>query len=170
MYKNSFDQLLKSIEISNPDEPLKNRFESDSETSLLNPYSKVTCFILYLYSMEFGDPPLYAEANRIARDMDMDYLKYLGPFLRVLSACTNYAEINRDGNDKKKTGQEIQNEMIGNPSIVDCNLSGAFMLFRGVKLLPEHLMKWEFGIGQRYNMPGNSSCSENLMVALQFAL
>lgn len=60
--------------------------------------------------------------------------------------------------------------MIGNPSVVENNLAGAFMLFRGVKLLPEHLMKWEFAIGDCYNMPGNSSCSESLQVALQFAL
>lgn len=35
------------------------------------PYSKVTCLILYLYSMELGTPPLYYEANRVARDMDL---------------------------------------------------------------------------------------------------
>lgn len=94
-YKVSFNNLKQMIEIEQADEPLKNRFKADSEISLLNPYSKITCFILYLYSMEFGDPPLYAEANRVARDMDMAYLESLGPFLRALSACTNYAEINR---------------------------------------------------------------------------
>ena len=31
---------------------------------LVCPYSNVTCLILYLYSMEFGSPPLYAELNR----------------------------------------------------------------------------------------------------------
>jgi len=42
----------------------------DPELGLLNPHSKVTCFILYLYSMEFGHPPLYSEMNRVARDLD----------------------------------------------------------------------------------------------------
>ena len=43
----------------------------DPEIGLNNPYSKVTCFILYLYSMEFGTPPLYSELNRVAREMDL---------------------------------------------------------------------------------------------------
>ena len=51
----------------------------DPELALFDPYSKVTCFIMYLYSMEFGTPALYSELNRVARDMDMTQLKNLGP-------------------------------------------------------------------------------------------
>ena len=75
VYKNTFNSLLESVKIKEPNEPVINKFESSSEISLRNPYSKITCFILYLYSMEFGNPPLYAEANRVARDMDLKYLK-----------------------------------------------------------------------------------------------
>ena len=41
--------------------------DPDPVLGLWNPYSKVTCIILYLYSMELGTPTLYAEANRVAR-------------------------------------------------------------------------------------------------------
>ena len=40
------------------------------ELNFKDPYSKIVCMILYLYSMELGTPPLYAEANRCARDLD----------------------------------------------------------------------------------------------------
>ena len=60
----------------------------DEELGLGNPYSKVTCFILYLYSLEFGAPPLYSELNRVSRDMDLSYLQTLGPFARAISQIT----------------------------------------------------------------------------------
>lgn len=46
-----------------------------------NPYSKVACLVLQIYSMELGCPQLYAEANRVAREMDVTHLKELGPYL-----------------------------------------------------------------------------------------
>ncbi len=55
--------------------------KSDPLLGLKNPYSKATCLILYLYSMELGSPQLYAEANRVARDKDFTMLQELGPFL-----------------------------------------------------------------------------------------
>ena len=52
---------------------------NDHEIGLCYPYSKVVCFVIYLYSMELGTPPLYAELNRVAREMDMSQLTNLGP-------------------------------------------------------------------------------------------
>lgn len=49
----------------------KQKDQGDFEDLCLrNPYSKITCFILYLYSMEFGQVPLYAELNRASQLMD----------------------------------------------------------------------------------------------------
>ena len=42
----------------------------DNDLDLSNPYGKLSCLILYLYSMELGNPPLYYEINRICRAMD----------------------------------------------------------------------------------------------------
>ena len=55
--------------------------KNDQVLGLCNPYSKVTCLILYLYSMELGMPQLYSEVNRVSRDMDLNYLKELGPYI-----------------------------------------------------------------------------------------
>ena len=55
--------------------------QSNPELNQKDPYSKVSCLVVYLYSMELGDPPLYAEANRVARELDPHYLSKLGPFL-----------------------------------------------------------------------------------------
>ena len=54
--------------------------------------------------MEFGSPPLYAEANRVAREMDLTYLKELGPFLKALYMITLYSESKKKKNDKVTTG------------------------------------------------------------------
>ena len=51
---------------------------------LYNPYSPVACWVLYLYSMELGSPPLYMELNRAVREMDKNKLPQLGPFARAL--------------------------------------------------------------------------------------
>ena len=52
-----------------------------SDLNLGDPYSKISCFLVQLYSMEIGSPPLYNEANRVARDMDLTLLSELGPFV-----------------------------------------------------------------------------------------
>lgn len=44
-------------------------YKSD-ELGLENPYSKITCFILYFYSMDFGCPVLSAELNRVIKKID----------------------------------------------------------------------------------------------------
>ena len=47
--------------------PLKFSY-TDPILGLLNPYSKASCLLMQLYSMEIGSPQLYAEVNRVARD------------------------------------------------------------------------------------------------------
>ena len=91
---------------------------------LANPYSKTTCLILYLYSMELGTPPLYSVANRVSRDMDLTFLKELGPFLKVLSLITKNAEKEKDNDDKIMRGESIK-------GAVPYSLAGAFILYRG---------------------------------------
>ena len=60
--------------------------------------------MMYLYSMEIGNPKLYAEANRVARDQDKTFLKELGPFLHALGRVTIVAESNKSQGDKVATG------------------------------------------------------------------
>ena len=54
---------------------------SNDSNSLGNPYGQMTCLILYMYSMEFGEPQLYSEVNRVCRHMDETHLETLGPFI-----------------------------------------------------------------------------------------
>ena len=117
--------MLSRVIVANPNEPMRKE-KKDDDYSLHNPYSSVTCFILYLYSMEFGDPPLYAELNRVARNMDKEYVDMLGPFSRALNEVTWQAEDNRRDDDKIENGQ-IKKRTAGVPF----NLSGMFLLFRG---------------------------------------
>ena len=63
-------------------EPLQRSM--DPELGLENPYSKATCILLYLYSMELGTPPLYSELNRVSREMDTRQLNDLGPIQKAL--------------------------------------------------------------------------------------
>ena len=99
----------------------------DFETSLWNPYSRATCFIIKLYRMEFGNPPLYFEINKSVRDMDMSHLEYFGPIQRVLNEITLMAENKKDMYDKLEVGDHIQKVKGG----VAFNLAGTFMLWMG---------------------------------------
>ena len=83
--------------------------KEDMELGVMNPYSCISCFILYLYSMEFGRPPLYAELNRVTRDMDLSELHTLGPIAYVLFYITADAEQNRSQDDKIVSGQILNN-------------------------------------------------------------
>ena len=102
--KANFKKLADAINIQNKKNPMTFN-KNDYELGLYCPYSKVTCFIIYLYSMEIGSPPLYSEMNRVARDMDLTLLQYLGPILRAISKITWGAEEYRDSKDKIKTGK-----------------------------------------------------------------
>ena len=101
----------------------------DAELCLINPYSRVTCFILYLYSLEFGDPPLYTEINQVGRTMDSSLLETLGPFASALAKITYCAESGREDYDRIKTGETIYEDKNNG---VDFNIAGAFLLWRGV--------------------------------------
>ena len=41
----------------------KNSEHYFSDLDIHNPYGKISCLVLYLYSMEIGTPPLYTEIN-----------------------------------------------------------------------------------------------------------
>lgn len=93
---------MKEIKMLNTSEPMNDL--ADDELSLHDPYSKITCFILHLYSFEFGNPPLYAELNRACRDKDMSMLEHFGPFARALGEITIVGESNRDDQDQLENG------------------------------------------------------------------
>ena len=78
------ERLLNKIGVdkSQWDKPLE--YNTKSDLDILNPYSAVSCWVLYLYSMELGSPPLYLELNRAAREMNTTKLPHLGPFARAL--------------------------------------------------------------------------------------
>ena len=41
--------------------------DEDPILGIKNPYSKASCLLMQLYSMEIGSPQLYADVNRVAR-------------------------------------------------------------------------------------------------------
>lgn len=122
--------------------------DHDEEYGLLNPYSKVTCFILYLYSMELGSPPLYAELNREARDSDMTQLRNLGPFLTALYYICELTEFFRKGSDKIRNGEILKNR-------VSFNMAGSYLMFKGVRVKEEWLQPWFDMVGERVKILGN---------------
>ena len=61
--------IFKAVDIANWEEEI-NESWNDPVLGIHNPYSKITCLVIYLYSMELGYPPLYAELARVSRDLD----------------------------------------------------------------------------------------------------
>ena len=96
------NEIIETLKFEDVDTILQ--FSADPDYGLLNPYSKVSCLVTYLNSMEFGRPPLYAEANRVAREQDFDYISQLGPYLQALSWITATAERKKQPSDKIQTG------------------------------------------------------------------
>ena len=161
--RRNFERIFEAIDLSQEDlnKPM-NQSNNDALLGLSNPYSKATCLILYLYSMEIGTPQLYAEANRVARDMDRTKLKELGAFLQALFEITNSSEKNKKKQDKIMTGWEHRGECL--------NIGGSFMLFRGAPMKDEWVQPYVDRVGGEVGLPGNNSCSKSPVVALGFAL
>lgn len=156
----------------------------NDDVHVRNPYSRITCLILYLYSLELGDPPLYAEVNRVCRDFDRSQLENLGPYCKTLSLVTQSAEKNRLLHDKRETGKIMQEA----GKAGRWNMSGSFVLFRGAQMKKDWYAPWQhsiytkpvtkednppkeddIGMPMWVHMPGNASCSHDLSVALSFA-
>ena len=59
-FKEIIDKIKSTVQIDNSNAPMtaKGKNKHD-EMDLANPYGKMTCLTLYLYSMELGQPPLY---------------------------------------------------------------------------------------------------------------
>ena len=112
---------------------LKNSLQFDSvndgydEMSLENPYGKMSCLILYLYSMELGSPPLYYEINRVCRTMDQSNILTLGPYIKALGQVTKLSEKYREDQDQITTGRNISYSN-------EYNMAGLFILYRGISM------------------------------------
>ena len=82
------DSTKTEMTLSETDEALNLKDDLD----LGNPYSKITCLVLYLYSIELGSPPLYYEINRVSRSKDESHLTTLGPYIISLGLITSMSE------------------------------------------------------------------------------
>ena len=118
------------------------RDEDDFELGIYNPYSKITCFLVFLYSMEFGTPPLYAELNRVARLMILSQILNLGPYAKALSTITLFAEDRRKSGDKMTPGYDIEGGDL-------YNIEGIFMMYRGASMIEEWLAPYEQNLFKR---------------------
>ena len=114
--------------------------------------------------MELGSPPLYAEANRASRDMDLTCLKELGPFVHCLFYIAAVSETTKPQKDRIASGRNI-------PSSAKFNLGGAFLLWRGAPMKQEWIDPYIANIGTHWvKLPGTTSTSRNPLVALNFSL
>ena len=132
-----------------------NDSKDDRDLGLCCPYSKATCLILYIYSMELGTPQLYAEVNRVARFMDLTHLREFGPFIKALGVISLRAQYFKNQGDQIKTGEMFYKEFMDGKKIFDDydqyqdyekleiieplknNMAGSFLLFRGSPMKKE---------------------------------
>lgn len=128
----AFQQIKQCIGYKRTDLPLKeaqddeNGFNSDS--NFCNPYSKITCLILYLLSMDLGSPPLYHTLNKANREMNESMLEKVGPLARGIGKILINAELYRKDKDKIEPGFKSEG--------VDMNMAGAFIVFKGARISP----------------------------------
>ena len=135
-----------------------------SEMNLYNPYSKVSCLLLYLYTLELSQPPLYAVLNKARRTMDTQHLMTLGPFSYGLFSVLQRAEENRNRVERIKPGIEYKEDVLD-------NYAGLFMLFKGAKMKPAWIEEYRRQDPlKQIKWPGNTGCSQSIKVALDDAL
>lgn len=134
MVKDTFKELRECVGIDSryANKPLTKRIDSNSNQSnkqldICNPYSLITCLILYLYSMELGSPPLYAEINRVTRTMDTSQLRALGPFAQAFSQIINSVSHYFEEDDQGTTGFSLYHRQGG----VEENIGGIYMVYNG---------------------------------------
>ena len=120
----------------------------------------------YMYSLE---PPIYYYLNQACRTMDKSKLDTLGPYAMVLFRMLlggNWCDEKRD--DKMRLGEDDGSD--DEPTTPLGYFSQSFFTFRGVKMGEQ---KWFDAylnkVGQEVNMPGTTSTSSDLGVALGFS-
>lgn len=92
-YSGVFKTIEEIVQFEDMDKRFSAAFPDNSDYSsdynLLNPRSKATFLILWLYSVE---PPLYFHLNHACRSMDFTLLPMIGPFAKALYWTLMYAE------------------------------------------------------------------------------
>jgi len=100
----------------------KDRYFSDN--NLFNPESKNVAILVYIYSMEFGNPALFNVLNLTMRTGDTAYFQSLGPYSVAMMVVTSGCEDERD--DKILAGESIKEDKLNINQFRAC-----FNLFRG---------------------------------------
>ena len=135
-----------------------------SDNNLCNPESRNVAVLFYIYSMQFGSPPLSSVQNGALRTGDTTHLASLGPFSCAMLYAASNAEYLRK--DKIKRGYDIaaDSQSLG-------FLRASFMLFRGAALKQDQIndYKTKAASGDRYHLAGQTSCFESLDIGLKHA-
>jgi len=122
----------------------------------------------YMYSLE---PPIYYYLNQACRTMDKSKLDTLGPYAAVLFRMLEWGVVcDEERVDTMRVGTDDGKDSDWKPTTPLGYFSQSFFTFRGVKMGEQ---KWFDAylnkVGQKVNMPGSTSTSSNLGVALGFS-
>lgn len=120
--------------------------------------------VLYLYTLEMGEPPLYATVNKVCRSMDRTCLRMLGPYIRALGEVVVSAEKYKV--TKIPSGSSIPNSLNG-------NLSGLFVLFKGAPRIEDKFIDDYDGRREDrtvLSLPTYWVCTEKLQLGVRDAL
>lgn len=97
-------------------------------------------------------------------------LRNLGAFVRALSVMSQQAEPMKE--ERIPTGYSLQKQIGGTQG----NLAGAFMMFKGARLIPQQIDEWEQGVYNseskifQVNLPPFTSYSHSITYALDMAI
>lgn len=150
-------------------EPLIVRHPTNGDTNLANPYAKIVNLLTFLFSIEFGSPPLYAEVNRVCMTNNILDLHDLGPFICAFQVIIKSTEIQKGVGDKIECGYAKYNRQINFSNELYLNMVSSFLLFKGARMEADWIDLWEkavdFKEGQTpliVNMPGFTRCTLSL--------
>ena len=140
-----------------------------------NPYSLASTFLLYIYSIQLGEPPLFAVLNKEIREHSQELLPYLGAYQRALQEVTEFAEGFKVPEHRLPNGHLYATLCPGGRGVPQ-NFAGSMLAFRGAQMLSSQISEYEkvslfsgSSQGISVRMSGNVSCSLNLVKAIMYA-
>lgn len=164
--KRTFEHIFELVGISDWEQPLVIDIEQmKSDVCITNPYSKISCILFYLYSLELGTPPFYSVVNQVARDKDESQVQNLGPFIRALTQLITEGESEKAQLDRIKMGNEFKKD-----KCVAWNMAGAFLLWKGANMKQEWIQRYEQMTSEAMHIDQNIVCYRDPKMALNFVL
>ena len=87
---------------------------SDFELNICNPSSKISSFMLRMFSFRFRELSVREHLIRVTKQQDYQQVKTFGPIVKIMNEILYVCEKFKNESERIKTGFEIMKQSEGN--------------------------------------------------------